>query len=174
MLTPNNTKFPSDFWEKTQNKLTFKVSKSLPWDIRMTAIKCIIIRNNKILMTKVPRGWDIPTGHIEEGETPEDALKREVFEETGTILHSYTLLGYLHSVKIKENKENKKYPKISAIPIFIANKFTVKKKFEKLHEATDRKFFKILDDGSVENQDTSLLMKRIFLYTLTQTRGLLN
>ncbi|MDO8659321.1 MAG: NUDIX domain-containing protein [Candidatus Parcubacteria bacterium] len=160
-------KFPIDFWIETQNKLTFVLSKNLPKKIKMTAVKCVIFRGNKILMTKVPRGWDIPTGHIEKGETPEEAIKREVMEETGTVLKKFHLLGYLHSVKVKENEKNKKYPKISAIPVFVADKFTVQKKFEKLLEATDRKFFKISKDGLVESQNHSFLMKMIFSYVLS-------
>ena len=30
-----------------------------------------------------PNTWDIVGGHLEEGETPEQAMRREVFEETG-------------------------------------------------------------------------------------------
>lgn len=29
------------------------------------------------------RGWEIPGGHLNEGETPEEAMIRELFEETG-------------------------------------------------------------------------------------------
>ena len=38
---------------------------------------------------KKRHGWEIPGGHIEENETWEEALKRELYEETGAIKIEY-------------------------------------------------------------------------------------
>jgi 8-oxo-dGTP pyrophosphatase MutT (NUDIX family) len=43
-----------------------------------------VIHGGKILLVRHPdRGWEFPGGHVEEGETPEDALMRELQEEVG-------------------------------------------------------------------------------------------
>ena len=40
----------------------------------------------RVLFVNHPeRGWEIPGGHLEEGELPEEALLRELREETGVI-----------------------------------------------------------------------------------------
>jgi ADP-ribose pyrophosphatase YjhB (NUDIX family) len=32
---------------------------------------------------KPPAGWACPAGHVDDGETPEEAVRRETYEETG-------------------------------------------------------------------------------------------
>lgn len=55
--------------------------------IEKSAGAVIFRRENKkiyyLLLHYEARHWDFPKGHIEKGESEEDALRREVFEETG-------------------------------------------------------------------------------------------
>ena len=38
--------------------------------------------------------WECPSGHIDNGETPEQAAKRELWEETGALEFDITPIGY--------------------------------------------------------------------------------
>lgn len=63
-------------------------------------------RNQWLLTRHLERGIEFPGGKVEEGEAPEKAAKREVYEETGGIVSTLTYLGQYkvttkHDVVIK-------------------------------------------------------------------------
>ncbi|TAL16223.1 (deoxy)nucleoside triphosphate pyrophosphohydrolase [bacterium] len=64
----------------------------------------VIIRRRKILIARrLPGGahgglWEFPGGKVEEGESPADALRRELFEELGIAVRVHTpVLETLHA-----------------------------------------------------------------------------
>jgi 8-oxo-dGTP pyrophosphatase MutT (NUDIX family) len=131
--------FQLDFLEKTQSNIEFIATDTLPQNITLTAVIGMLIRGDTILLTKIPRGWDFPSGHIEENETPEQAMMREVMEETGATLHSLALLGYLELTKTTENELNNRYPLLSAIPVYVSSDFTLPDIFDNKFEAEECK-----------------------------------
>lgn len=57
----------------------------------------VLIENNKeevllIKLDKFPYGYSIPAGHVDKGEDPMDAVKRETLEEVGLDLNDFTLV----------------------------------------------------------------------------------
>lgn len=57
------------------------------------------------------RGWDIPGGHIEQDETPEQCFKREAMEE-GYVEGECVLLGHV----IVDHSENSQWDQSSLYP----------------------------------------------------------
>ncbi len=57
----------------------------------------LAIGGSKILTIKNDRGWEVPGGHVENGETPAECLIREVKEEAGAIFTNPRLLAVIES-----------------------------------------------------------------------------
>ena len=56
----------------------------LAWVTREGANATPMGKGGEVVFVEHPeRGWEIPGGHLEENETPEEALMRELLEETG-------------------------------------------------------------------------------------------
>jgi 8-oxo-dGTP diphosphatase len=57
--------------------------------ILIVAAAALVDRDNRVLIAKRPAGksmaglWEFPGGKVHDGETPEDALRRELHEELG-------------------------------------------------------------------------------------------
>lgn len=92
-----------------------------------TAVFCIPIYKRKlILVRQVDRGWEIPGGHIEDGEDVGRALKRELLEESGAIVDNPKKFGHRvisPPAPIKNRATpNKMYPfPVSYVPYYYSN-----------------------------------------------------
>lgn len=59
----------------------------MPDRIVLVAAAALVDRDNRVLIAQRPEGkplaglWEFPGGKVENGETPETALRRELFEE---------------------------------------------------------------------------------------------
>ena len=65
------------------------LSSQVPPAELCTAVACVAIANaskGEVVLTRNQRGWEILAGHIDEGETPEEALAREAIEEGGFVI----------------------------------------------------------------------------------------
>ncbi len=84
-------------WLPLPNEGTIVLSARLPHTELIHTSFVLAFADDRLLQTHLmKRGWDLPGGHVEPGESPEEAARREVYEETSARLGPLHLLGYQH------------------------------------------------------------------------------
>ena len=76
-------------------KVFMEEVEKAPEDLDVVVKIVLIDEDDKILvLTNEQPGYDLPGGHIREGESKDEGLIREVFEETGLKIEDFSRLDY--------------------------------------------------------------------------------
>src|SRR6266700_2155229 len=82
-------------WLPQPNEGQIVLSTIAPGPEAISTAMVLAFSGDAMLQTRLSdRGWDIPGGHIERGETPEEAARREVYEETCAHIGPLHLIGF--------------------------------------------------------------------------------
>ncbi len=101
---------------KYENVVETYLADTLPNVSICASAYAIIFQNGEILMTELREGerptrrYDVPGGHVDGEETPEEAVVRETFEETGVRVRVIKLVAYNKVTLLCQKPESWRYP----------------------------------------------------------------
>jgi len=116
--------------EARKNQKDYEIFEEVPFNFNpvFEGVGCIVDFNGKVIILKRQKTksqgdmWGLPSGKIEKNEKPEDAMQREIFEETGLKIEKekikfikkifvkykdYDFIYYIYSTKLESKPEIK-------------------------------------------------------------------
>lgn len=129
-------------WLPIPNEIALILDNELPPTHLITSAFALAFQGRSILMTNLnSRGWDIPGGHLEPGESPEEAVRREVVEETGVQLADLRFFGYQHIRLLAPCPSNYRHPYPDSYQTFFLATVANMPEFSSTEETRGRTLF---------------------------------
>lgn len=146
MATVSKDTFPEIYWgNDSSTRVRFTPLTEVPPGTVTSCFVVAITPNGHIAISRPERGWGLPGGHVEAGESPEDCVRREANEECGITLGKLTVIGGWLAEKVKETEYNAKYPKRAYQLMYLAQVEVISDNYTPQHEILERKFIPIED-----------------------------
>ncbi len=98
-------------WGPLRLRVTDYLTREQPPLPRVTSSRAVLIDGEHVLVVRDPGGRHVmPGGRLEAGESPEDALRREVLEETGRTIARSHQIGFRHFRHLTPKPDGWSYP----------------------------------------------------------------
>lgn len=130
-------------WGKHTVTLTWVPATELTDNFHVTSTHGFCFHEGKVVLVNLDtRGWDIPGGHMEAGETPEECFAREAMEEA-TITGNAQMIGYI----LVDNRKDPhfipgKYPEVGR-QVYYRMDVEEYLPFQGVFEASERKLVEV-------------------------------
>lgn len=123
--------FKTIYWGEDQStEVVFEAVDGLPATELVTACMVFALHErDKVVLSRPGRGWGLPGGHREDGESIEDCLHREAMEEAAMTLENLQLVGRWATKKRFDSLHNAQYPDRGYQLLYVAD-------VKELHEFT--------------------------------------
>lgn len=145
-------------------KALFHPADKLPKDIPISTPFTFPFKQNKVYLCLDKMGWwNSLGGHIDDGETWQEAVTREAKEEAGVIIDNIKVVGYIYIEHLNTTLDAK-YPRESIIPITISKTTKYLKSWQKA-ETKERGVFTLKEAAKLfKKREDNNQMLEIFEY----------
>lgn len=101
-------------------RLTVRLTDEAPPRDHVSAAHCLAFAGDRIVLARhVTRDWTIPGGHVEPGESVEEAMRREALEEAGAVVGRASLLA-VERIERLSGPRSERYPEPAFQVFFVA------------------------------------------------------
>ena len=143
----------------TPNRVEIVLTDDLsPLELTRTAFMVPVYEDGSFLFAvNQRRGVEIPGGHIDDGETPEQAAIREAYEEAGCRVEDVRPLGYLRMISEGDVPDDWGYPHPVSYQQFFTGRITNVEPFTPNDECAEPMRFHDLGDDRITRPEIRIL-----------------